>query len=125
MHFFLVHSDFTFAESTVITLSDWYQTPAPSLFPNTGNVDPYVFKRSICVSGTDRLSFSTPDSTLINGLGRYSGNPTSSLSVVNVTQGTRFVACCHEEVYYSHAIFFSTDIASALLALAVSLRKFS
>lgn len=32
----------------------------------------------------------TPDSTLINGLGRYKGGPTSPLAVVNVTYGTRY-----------------------------------
>ena len=35
------------------------------------------------------LLISSPDSTLINGLGRYSGDPTSSLAVVNVTEGQR------------------------------------
>ena len=27
-------------ETTVITLADWYHTVAPTLFPNTGDVDP-------------------------------------------------------------------------------------
>ncbi|EJD00073.1 Cu-oxidase-domain-containing protein [Fomitiporia mediterranea MF3/22] len=60
-------------ETTVITLADWYHNVSNVLFPNTGNVDP------------------TPDATLINGLGRYSGGPTdSSLAVLNVTQGQRY-----------------------------------
>ncbi|THH12095.1 hypothetical protein EW145_g227 [Phellinidium pouzarii] len=60
-------------ETTVITLADWYHSVAPSLFPNTGDVDP------------------TPDSTTINGLGRYSGGSTdSALAVVNVTSGQRY-----------------------------------
>lgn len=33
--------------------------------------------------------FSTPDSTLINGLGRYTDGPASDLAVITVTQGTR------------------------------------
>ena len=32
----------------------------------------------------------TPDSTLINGLGRYSGGPNSTLAVINVMQGKRY-----------------------------------
>ncbi|KAI5123468.1 hypothetical protein M0805_008838 [Coniferiporia weirii] len=60
-------------ENTVITLADWYHSVAPSLFPNTGDVDP------------------TPASTTINGLGRYSGGPTdSALAVVGVTSGQRY-----------------------------------
>ncbi|KAI5120428.1 hypothetical protein M0805_009890 [Coniferiporia weirii] len=60
-------------ETTIITLSDWYHSVAPSMFPNTGNVDP------------------TPNSTLINGLGRYSGGSTdSALAVLNVTSGQRY-----------------------------------
>ena len=31
-----------YAETTVITLADWYHEVAPSVFPNQGNVDPYV-----------------------------------------------------------------------------------
>ncbi|EDR01587.1 laccase, multicopper oxidase, benzenediol:oxygen oxidorectuctase [Laccaria bicolor S238N-H82] len=54
-------------ESTVITLADWYHTPAPS----AGLVP-------------------TADSTLINGKGRYSGRPTSSLSTINVQHSARY-----------------------------------
>ena len=32
----------------------------------------------------------TPDSTLINGRGRYVGGPNSTLAVVNVQQGKRY-----------------------------------
>ncbi|EDR02637.1 laccase, multicopper oxidase, benzenediol:oxygen oxidorectuctase [Laccaria bicolor S238N-H82] len=54
-------------ESTVITLADWYHTPAPS----AGLVP-------------------TADSTLINGKGRYSGGPTSSFSTISVQHGARY-----------------------------------
>ncbi|KAF8962469.1 laccase [Flammula alnicola] len=54
-------------ESTIITLADWYHTVAPS----AGAVP-------------------TADSTLINGLGRYSGGPTSNLSVITVSSGKRY-----------------------------------
>ncbi|KAJ7438264.1 laccase 2 precursor [Mycena galericulata] len=54
-------------DNTVITLADWYHYPAPShpLIP--------VF-----------------NSTLINGLGRYSGGPASDLAVISVQKGTRY-----------------------------------
>ena len=32
----------------------------------------------------------TPDSTLINGKGRYAADPTAALAVVNVKKGTRY-----------------------------------
>ena len=32
----------------------------------------------------------TPDSVLINGLGRYSGGPNSTLAVINVSPGKRY-----------------------------------
>ncbi|KAF9461173.1 laccase [Collybia nuda] len=54
-------------ESTVITLADWYHVPAPSAGP-----------------------VPTPDSTLINGLGRYEGGPTSPLAIINVVSGKRY-----------------------------------
>ncbi|KAK0224304.1 laccase lcc5 [Armillaria fumosa] len=53
-------------ETTILSLSDWYHTPAK------------------------QLGFPTPDSILINGLGRWSEDPTSNLSVVSVEQGTRY-----------------------------------
>lgn len=54
-------------DTTVITLADWYHVFAPSagLIP-------------------------TPDSTLINGLGRYAGGPASDLAVISVTSGKRY-----------------------------------
>ncbi|KAJ7469670.1 laccase [Mycena latifolia] len=54
-------------EHTVITLSDWYHGPAHSL----GVVPTLV-------------------STLINGLGRYAGGPTSELAVIRVRRGLRY-----------------------------------
>ncbi|PBL04373.1 laccase [Armillaria gallica] len=53
-------------ESTILTLSDWYHTPAKE------------------------VKIPTPDSTLINGLGRWSKNPTSDLAVITVEQGKRY-----------------------------------
>ncbi|RDB27744.1 Laccase-1 [Hypsizygus marmoreus] len=54
-------------DSTVITLADWYHTPAPSagLIP-------------------------TSDATLINGKGRYAGGPKSPLAVIQVIRGLRY-----------------------------------
>ncbi|KAK6969220.1 multicopper oxidase/laccase [Favolaschia claudopus] len=52
---------------TIITLSDWYHDPAHNL----GNVPTLI-------------------STLINGLGRYAGGPTSQLAVISVTQNKRY-----------------------------------
>ncbi|KAJ7584057.1 laccase [Mycena floridula] len=54
-------------DTTIITLSDWYHTVSQ----NAGAVP-------------------TPDSILINGLGRYSGATTSPLSVISVAQGKRY-----------------------------------
>ncbi|KAK1225416.1 laccase, multicopper oxidase, benzenediol:oxygen oxidorectuctase [Marasmius sp. AFHP31] len=53
-------------DSTVITLADWYHAKAKTL------VDP------------------TPDTTLINGLGRHKGGPASELAVIQVQQGKRY-----------------------------------
>ncbi|KAG7443731.1 laccase [Guyanagaster necrorhizus] len=52
--------------TSILTLSDWYHTPAK------------------------QLTFPTPDAILINGVGRWSEDPTHDLAVVNVTQGTRY-----------------------------------
>ncbi|KAK7042868.1 multicopper oxidase/laccase [Favolaschia claudopus] len=54
-------------ETTVITLADWYHDPAHDL----GAIPTLI-------------------STLINGLGRYAGGPTSQLAVITVTSGTRY-----------------------------------
>ncbi|KAJ7866400.1 laccase [Mycena olivaceomarginata] len=54
-------------ESTIITLADWYHGPASTL----GNVPTLI-------------------STLINGLGRFAGGPTSQLAVISVTSGQRY-----------------------------------
>ncbi|KAL0063540.1 laccase, multicopper oxidase, benzenediol:oxygen oxidorectuctase [Marasmius tenuissimus] len=54
-------------ESTVLTLADWYHTKAK------------------------QITFGTPQSTLINGLGRWSdANETSSLTVITVESGKRY-----------------------------------
>lgn len=70
-------------ETTIITLADWYHTPAPS-------------------AG----AFPTPDSTLINGLGRYAGGPSSDISVITVEQGKRYrfrllALVCHPNYVFS------------------------
>jgi iron transport multicopper oxidase len=54
-------------ESTVITVADWYHTPAPN-----------------------QTLPAVESSTLINGLGRQSTTPTGALSVINVEQGKRY-----------------------------------
>ncbi|KAJ7479518.1 yellow laccase [Mycena latifolia] len=54
-------------DSTVITLADWYHAPVQTL----GAIPTLI-------------------STLINGLGRYAGGPTSELAVISVTQGVRY-----------------------------------
>ncbi|KAG0704573.1 laccase [Suillus ampliporus] len=56
-------------ETTVITLADWYHIVAP------------VLRHIIGVNA---------NSTLINGLGRYTGGPKSELAVVNVEYGKRY-----------------------------------
>ncbi|KAF6749971.1 laccase 2 precursor [Ephemerocybe angulata] len=54
-------------EATIITLADWYHTPAPS----AGLVP-------------------TADATLINGKGRYAGGPTVPLAVIAVKRNKRY-----------------------------------
>ncbi|KAI3612921.1 laccase [Moniliophthora roreri] len=58
-------------ESTVITLADWYHTKAKEI--TFGLIDGR-----------------TPDSTLINGLGRWSQGNETDLSVIAVTSGQRY-----------------------------------
>ncbi|KAF9256451.1 laccase B [Marasmius fiardii PR-910] len=53
-------------DNTVITLGDWYHDKAPTL------VDP------------------DPETTLINGLGRYKDGPRSQLAVIQVEKGKRY-----------------------------------
>ncbi|EEB99853.1 hypothetical protein MPER_00360, partial [Moniliophthora perniciosa FA553] len=53
-------------ESTVITLADWYHAKAKTIV--VGN----------------------PESTLINGLGRWSQGDATELTVIKVTQGKRY-----------------------------------
>ncbi|KAF8524056.1 laccase-1 [Hysterangium stoloniferum] len=62
-------------ESTVITLADWYHTPAPALTQTFINVTHAV---------------PTPDSGLINGAGRFIGGPAVPFSIVNVQAGKRY-----------------------------------
>ncbi|KAI9571988.1 laccase [Boletus coccyginus] len=56
-------------ETTVITLADWYHIVSPVL---------------------NHILGVNPDSTLINGLGRYSGGPASDLAVISVEYGKRY-----------------------------------
>ncbi|EIN14730.1 laccase [Punctularia strigosozonata HHB-11173 SS5] len=53
-------------DSTVITLADWYHAVAPT------------------------IAVGVADSTLINGLGRYAGGPSSPLAVIHVVWGLRY-----------------------------------
>lgn len=48
-----------------------------------------IQSQSLCLGDADPLRRSTADSTLINGLGRYSGGPASNLAVINVQKGKR------------------------------------
>ncbi|KAI1786977.1 laccase B [Ganoderma leucocontextum] len=57
-------------EDTVITLADWYHLAATVV--------------------QSRPGAPTPNSVLINGLGRWTGNPTSELAVINVEHGKRY-----------------------------------
>ncbi|TBU24146.1 laccase B [Dichomitus squalens] len=72
-------------EDTVITLADWYHQAAVTV----------------------QTTKPTPDSTLINGLGRYIGSPTSELAVITVEHGKRYrfrlvnIAC---DPYYNFTI---------------------
>lgn len=63
-------------ETTVITLADWYHEISTVAFPKLSFISP------------------VPDSTLINGLGRYTnsttGNTTGDLAVFTVKQGLRY-----------------------------------
>ncbi|KAJ7158127.1 yellow laccase [Mycena filopes] len=54
-------------DATVITLADWYHYPSPA-----------------------HPTIPVFNSTLINGLGRYAGGPSSALSVISVTHGLRY-----------------------------------
>ncbi|KAF8141342.1 laccase [Boletus edulis] len=54
-------------ENTIITLADWWHKPSRQIDP------PF-----------------TPNTTTINGKGRYSGGPKTPLSVVNVEKGKRY-----------------------------------
>ena len=76
------------AESTVITLSDWYHAAATTLtFPCVSH---FTFAR-ICSVADTILVTRTFDTTLINGLGRFggAGGSDSNLTVITVEQGKR------------------------------------
>ncbi|KAJ6550122.1 laccase 16 [Mycena capillaripes] len=61
-------------ESTIITLADWYHSPAAGLMDQ--------FK----IDGITPV----PSSGLINGVGRYNGGPAVPWAVINVVQGKRY-----------------------------------
>ncbi|KAJ7663168.1 laccase [Mycena polygramma] len=61
-------------ETTVVTLADWYHSPAAGLMDQ--------FK----VDGVTPV----PSSGLINGIGRYNGGPEVPWAVINVVQGKRY-----------------------------------
>ncbi|KAI5836564.1 multicopper oxidase [Schizophyllum commune H4-8] len=54
-------------DNTVITLADWYHALAPTI-----------------------IGVGTPDSTLINGKGRYNGGSLTNLTRINVVRGRRY-----------------------------------
>ncbi|KAL1663623.1 laccase [Schizophyllum commune] len=54
-------------DNTVITLADWYHALAPTI-----------------------IGVGTPDSTLINGKGRYNGGSLTNLTRINVVRGLRY-----------------------------------
>ncbi|QRV80453.1 Multicopper oxidase [Ceratobasidium sp. AG-Ba] len=64
--------------TTVVTLEDWYHTPAPTLqaqFLSTTNT---------------ALAAPVPDSALINGKGRYVNGTAVARAVINVKKGKRY-----------------------------------
>ncbi|THU89658.1 laccase2 [Dendrothele bispora CBS 962.96] len=61
-------------ESTIITLADWYHDPAPAA------QDEFF----------ETLSVPTPDSSLINGRGRFVGGDEVPYAVINVEQNKRY-----------------------------------
>uniref|UniRef100_A0A0W0FMM3 laccase n=1 Tax=Moniliophthora roreri TaxID=221103 RepID=A0A0W0FMM3_MONRR len=62
---------------TIITLSDWYR-------------ECRYFTDVVAYPESLTALASTPNSTLINGLGRYQGGPKSPLAVINVEFGKRY-----------------------------------
>ncbi len=74
-------------EDTVITLADWYHQAA--VVVQQGR--PYVKPHLCWLSMTPDFCDSLPNSVLINGLGRWTGNLTSELAVINVEHGKRSV----------------------------------
>ncbi|PFH47643.1 multicopper oxidase [Amanita thiersii Skay4041] len=54
-------------ESTIITLADWFHIPGSQVEPTA-----------------------SPNSTLINGQGRYPGGPNADLAIINVVPGKRY-----------------------------------
>ena len=74
-----------YPEDTIITLADWYLVP-------------YAYLHSLCANILVRYHFVSPqaslipvaNSTLINGLGRYAGGPSSPLAVISVYPGKRY-----------------------------------
>ncbi|TRM58088.1 multicopper oxidase/laccase [Schizophyllum amplum] len=72
-------------DNTIITLADWYHSPAPTL-----------------------VGVATPDAALINGKGRYNGGPLAPLARVNVVSGKRYrfrlvaLSCDPNFTFYIH-----------------------
>ncbi|KAH0826954.1 laccase [Lanmaoa asiatica] len=72
-------------ETTVITLADWY-----AIFRRVSEVVLIVSRYHINSPVLNYFIGVNANSTLINGLGRYTGGPASELAVVNVQQGKRY-----------------------------------
>jgi iron transport multicopper oxidase len=74
----------SYPEDTIITLADWYCF-CVAYIHRCAN----ILARYHTPSPAAGL-IPTPDSVLINGLGRYSGGPSSPLAVINVSAGKRY-----------------------------------
>ena len=76
------------SEDTVITLADWYESFLPSL--NVAlilNLKRYHF---VSPQAPPIGTIAVANSTLINGLGRFAGGPSSPLAVVSVIPKKRY-----------------------------------
>lgn len=74
------------AETTVITLADWYA------FPSCASDTILILSSRYHIASPvlDYIVGVNANSTLINGLGRYAGGPKSDLAVINVEYGKRY-----------------------------------
>uniref|UniRef100_A0A0W0FMU0 laccase n=1 Tax=Moniliophthora roreri TaxID=221103 RepID=A0A0W0FMU0_MONRR len=83
-------------ENTIITLVDWYRESLPTWMGLRVGTDAVRTVDDPSPSYV-RKSFQAPDSTLINGLGRYKGGPSAPLAVINVKRGKRSAILLHAD----------------------------